>query len=147
MENETKLKVNENNVNEENGPQESVCSSGYGSNGTSEMTLFSACEDANSSRSASAEETPDHLASSSVASQEELLEPSPNPNVTVVKRPKNSVEKITALQSHRASYPTVLANTDHLNLNRSFGSVHSSSSNVSIERLTATDDEVNEFYK
>lgn len=146
---------------DENGPQGgSVCSSGYGSNGTSEVTLSSANEDACSLRSCSVstEETPDHplpqpvqLVSSSNATSNgnegdlEEVDPIPTPVVTngaVVRRSKASVDKLTALKANRASCPTALAISEPLNLNNSFGSAHSSSSNVSIERLTATDDEV-----
>ena len=145
-------------LNEDNGPQESVCSSGYGSNGTSMLALFSANEDANSSRSCSVstEETPDHVGptpdaigslSEEVAPIAAAAAPSPSPPAaaTVVRRSKNSADKIAALQPHRASYPAAVlpSAVDQVNLNSSFGgSVHSSSSNVSIERLTATDDEV-----
>jgi kinesin family member 13 len=145
-------------LNEDNGPQESVCSSGYGSNGTSMLALFSANEDANSSRSCSVstEETPDHVGptpdaiaslSEEVAPIAAAAAPSPSPPAaaTVVRRSKNSADKIAALQPHRASYPAAVlpSAADQVNLNSSFGgSVHSSSSNVSIERLTATDDEV-----
>lgn len=53
------------------------------------------------------------------------------------------VDKIIALQPNRASCPTALTlHSEQFNLNHSLSSVHSSSSNISIERLTATDDEV-----
>jgi len=125
--------------------------SGYGSNGASEITLSSANEDASSSRScsASAEETPDQpLPSQLNALTLEEVEPQVPPavvNGAVKRRSKASVDKIAALKAHRASCPTGLKDMtalaqDQLNLNSSFSSVHSSSSNVSIER--ATDDEV-----
>lgn len=123
--------------------EESICSSGYGSNGTP-VTACSVNDDTNSSRSCSAsnEETPDH---GHCLSNEEA-DPSPTTitdaaaaAVTVVRRPKNTVDKIIALQSHRSSCPTAMSSNEHLNMN---SSLNSSSSNVSIERLTATDDEV-----
>lgn len=133
---------------------ESVCSSGYGSNGTSEVTLSSANEDACSLRSCSVstEETPDHPVPQSAlpvssGNEEEQQEVEQNlvaavANSVVIRRPKSSVDKLTALKANRASCPTTLALSEPLNLNNSFGSAHSSSSNISIERLTATDDEV-----
>ena len=127
--------------------------SGYGSNGTSEITLSSVNEDASSSRSCSvsAEETPDHpgpptLGQLGSANDESDPIPSNAVNGAVVRRSKASVDKIAALRAHRSSCPTgmkdlsVLAASEQLN--SSLGSVHSSSSNVSIERLTTTDDEV-----
>lgn len=153
IDNESRLQVHA----DENGPQgESVYSSGYGSNGASEVTLSSTNEDECSLRSCSVstEETPDHpvaqplpqppIASAYEANQEEFEK-----NLTVVstecgvvRRSKASVDKLTALKAHRSSCPTALTVNESLNLNNSYGSAHSSSSNVSIERLTATDDEV-----
>ena len=132
---------------------ESVCSSGYGSNGTSEVALSSANEDACSLRSCSVstEETPDHIVPqpvlpvSSSGEEQPEIEQIPVTIVTngaVVRRSKASVDKLTALKANRASCPTALALSEPPNLNSSFGSAHSSSSNISIERLTATDDEV-----
>lgn len=150
IDNESRLQVQT----DENGPHgESVCSSGYGSNGTSEVAFSSANEDACSLRSCSTEETPDHplpqpalpVSSANEGELEEDPIPAPAPivtNGTVVRRPKTTVDKLTALKAHRASCPTTLAISEPFNLNSSFGSAHSSSSNVSIERLTATDDEV-----
>ncbi|KZS16304.1 Kinesin-like protein [Daphnia magna] len=152
IDNESRLQVHA----DENGPQgESVYSSGYGSNGASEVTLSSTNEDECSLRSCSVstEETPDHpvaqplpqppIASAYEANQEEFEK-----NLTVVstecgvvRRSKASVDKLTALKAHRSSCPTALTVNESLNLNNSYGSAHSSSSNVSIERLTATDDE------
>lgn len=139
---------------DENGPQgESVCSSGYGSNGTSEVALSGANEDACSLRSCSisTEETPDHLVPqpplpiSDEKEREQEVEPIPTPSATngpVIRRPKASVDKLTSLKANRASCPTALSNCESLNLNSSFGSVQSGSSSASVERLTATDDEV-----
>lgn len=153
VDNESRLQVHS----DENGPQgESVCSSGYGSNGTSEVTLSSANEDACSLRSCSVstEETPDHsvplpiLPVSAGHEEEEQVEevdPIPAPVVTdaaVVRRSKASVDKLTALKANRASCPTGLTLSEPPNLNNSYGSAHSSSSNISMERLTVTDDEV-----
>lgn len=154
VDNESRLQVHT----DENGPQgESVCSSGYGSNGTSEVTLSSANEDACSLRSCSVstEETPDHpvpqpilpVSTGQEEEEEEVeeVDPIPAPVVTngaVVRRSKASVDKLTALKANRASCPTGLTLTEPPNLNNSYGSAHSSSSNISIERLTATDDEV-----
>jgi len=139
IENDNKLKVSD-----ENEPQESVCSSGYGSNGTSEVTLFSANEDANLSRSGSTEKTPDQVVPPHTStSMSDKCDSSLSLAVdAVVKRPKNTVDKIIALQPNRASCPTALTlHSEQLNLNQSLSSVNSSSSNISIERLTATDDE------
>lgn len=59
----------------------------------------------------------------------------------VVRRSRQAADKIASLKPHRASYPSTDGSATVFN--SSFGSsVHSSSSNVSIERLTATDDEV-----
>lgn len=132
---------------------ESLCSSGYGSNGTSEIALSSTQEDACSSRSCSVsttEETPDYtgphtslpLFNNSEDSNQNPTIPIPN-NGTVVRRSKASVDKLKNLSANRASCPTSLIVAEQqLNLNSSFGSAHSSSSNISVERLTGTDDEV-----
>lgn len=153
IENEGLLQVHA----DENGPQgESVYSSGYGSNGASEVTLSSTNEDECSLRSCSVstEETPDHpvpqplpqppTPSTNEANQEEFEKNStvPSADCGVVRRSKTSVDKLTALKAHRSSCPTALTVNEQLNLNISYGSAHSSSSNVSNERLTATDDEV-----
>ena len=83
-------------MNEENEPQESVCSSGYGSNGTSEVTLFSSNEDANSSRSGSTEKTPDQMVTIHTStSMSDKCDSSPSLAAdVVVKRPKNTVNSI-----------------------------------------------------
>lgn len=133
---------------DENGPAES----GYGSNGTSEITLSSVNEDASSSRSCSvsAEETPDHPGPPTVVvgtgNEEAVQIRATAVNGAAVRRSKAAADEIAALRAHRLSCPTgmkdlaALATSDQLN--SSFGSVHSSGSNVSVERLTATDDEV-----
>jgi hypothetical protein len=152
IDNESRLQVH----NDDNGPQgESVYSSGYGSNGASEVTLSSTNEDECSLRSCSVstEETPDHpipqpalpISSGVEENQEESEENlmTTSTDCGVVRRPKASVDKLTALKAHRSSCPTALTVNEPNNLNNSYGSAHSSSSNVSIERLTATDDEVN----
>jgi hypothetical protein len=149
--NESRLEVHT----DENCPQgESVYSSGYGSNGASEVTLSSTNEDECSLRSCSVstEETPDHpipqpalpISSGVEENQEESEENvmTTSTDCGVVRRPKACVDKLTALKTHRSSCPTALTVNEPINLNNSYGSAHSSSSNVSIERLTATDDEV-----
>lgn len=133
---------------------ESVCSSGYESNGTSEIALSNPQEDACSSRSGSvstSEETPDYggpnpsLAILNGGEDTHQNPTMPQTNGTVVRRPKASVDKLTALSAHRSSCPTSLIVAEQLNL--SFGSAHSSSSNISIERLTGTgSDEVRQCY-
>ena len=156
IDNENRLQVHT----DESGPQgESVYSSGYGSNGASEVTLSSANEDECSLRSCSVstEETPDHVIPQPalpISSGVEELQEEPEQNLMttsadggVVRRPKASVDKLTALKSHRSSCPTALTVNEPINLNNSYSSAHSSNSNVSIERLTATDDEVNLDFK
>lgn len=133
-------------------PVESLCSSGYGSNGTSEITLSSNQEDAYSSRSCSVsttEETPDYTGiQTSLPVFNSCEDSNQNPTIPiqnngiVIRRSKASVDKLKTLSANRASCPTSLIVAEQqLNLNSSFGSAHSSS-NTSVERLTGTDDEV-----
>ena len=78
--------------------------------------------------------------SSSGEEQPEIILVATVINGAVVRRSKTSVDKLTALKANRTSCPTALALSQPHNLNSSFGSAHSSTSNISIERLTATDD-------
>ena len=120
-------------VNDDDVPQESVCSSGYESNGTSASTGLSSA----------VEEAANTLQNCHMNTEREEVVKSA-PAETVIRRPKNVSDKISSLQSQRASYPAAgkqaLACSEQPNLNGSFGS-SVNSSNASIERLTTTDDD------
>lgn len=101
----------------------SNCSSGYVSNGTSEMTLSSNNDEAYSSRSCSisAGETPDHNSMTNLPNlndgnqEENNQSSSPVENhLAVVRRPKAIIDKLASLQPHRASCPDTFASMNAL---------------------------------